>query len=77
MQLLDKWFIGIVLSEVIVTALVTLGRKKKLKWLLITFASLFTYNIMLMFWRLFGMVDESISKPMTWDKLDRKGVQNV
>jgi poly-beta-1,6 N-acetyl-D-glucosamine synthase len=77
MQLLDKWFIGIILSEVLVTALVTFGHKKKLKWVIITLTSMFSYNILLMFWRMFSMVDESVSKPMTWDKLDRKGIKNV
>jgi cellulose synthase/poly-beta-1,6-N-acetylglucosamine synthase-like glycosyltransferase len=74
-QLLDKWFLGLIASEVISTALVVFRHKQKFKWVLTGLATLFTYNSILMFWRTFSFVDEVLGVGMTWDKLERKGTK--
>jgi cellulose synthase/poly-beta-1,6-N-acetylglucosamine synthase-like glycosyltransferase len=76
-ELLDKWFLGLLLTEVINA--ITCAHKKKdyLKASLLSIAGLFTYNSVLLIWRVFSFVDETLGLNMTWDKLSRTGGKNV
>ena len=72
-QLLDKWFVGLVVSELITVALVCHKSKQYLRSFSMALLSIFCYNNILMFWRLFTTVDEAKGKPISWDKLERTG----
>lgn len=75
LQLLNIWFVGLLISEALVTGLVLWGKRNKIEYFGIAMLSLFTYNSALMFWRMFSAVDEFLSIGMTWDKLERKGIK--
>jgi cellulose synthase/poly-beta-1,6-N-acetylglucosamine synthase-like glycosyltransferase len=76
-QLLDKWFLGLIISEAITAIMVTFKHRSYLKWLGIALLSQFTYNGILIFWRMFALADEWLGAGVTWDKLDRIGTKEV
>jgi type IV secretory pathway VirB3-like protein len=71
-QLLDKWFVGLVVSELIVAYIVSIRKGNFLSLSLKAIVTLFQYNVIMMFWRVASLFEEAAKEKMTWDKLERK-----
>jgi len=57
--------------------MVTFRHRNYLKWLGIALLSQFTYNGILIFWRMFALADEWLGAGVSWDKLERRPKEEV
>jgi biofilm PGA synthesis N-glycosyltransferase PgaC len=70
---LTSWFVLLMGIELIITRLSLTGRKDKLKWYSISFASRWSYALGLTLWKALCLKEEWSSIKMAWDKLARTG----
>jgi biofilm PGA synthesis N-glycosyltransferase PgaC len=75
-QLLDVWLLGIVFVNILNTIMSAKG-KALTKWIPVTLLSQFTYNFVLIFWRIFSFVEFHLQSESNWDKIKRKGKNYV
>ncbi len=58
--------------DLIMSFLSTLGERKSLKWLVVSFLSRLTYVNLLLIWKIMAFYEEWSSVKMSWDKLKRR-----